>query len=451
MRRLINILLFASVALFPGMALHAQQKPTFITVDTSTYNLYLRGDWDRLAESGREALKLGFDYYYLEMRIAYACFMKGKYRQAEKYYRRALSFNSRDPVANEYLYYSYLNAGKYNDAQVRIKSLTSDQKKAMGISDSSFLVSAGVSFAHAFSNAEGISHQIIDGLVAATDGVQKTTLSYNLPGISLSHRIGRHILADHSGGYLAKNEFSYVISGGIPFLSAEQPVTQLDYGLNLRITPAEGWLIRPGFHYYQMTIPLYEAASYGPMSGRDRVSLIDLKLQERVFSLMLKKDLRLIELGLSYAHNNFMGMNTHQAGFHFELYPLYNLDLYLKSDLYYLQHTAGTRTETEFTSTHVLGSKIFKYLWLELSASLPSGMLFYDMRNSTGYNLPERTLQSFSATAIVPIYKPGLKLFAGAYLYRNESLFFPASDLFNINNATAYSTYLITGGLIWTK
>ncbi|MCA1746414.1 MAG: hypothetical protein LC655_01860, partial [Bacteroidales bacterium] len=108
MRRLILIILF-----FCGTAVYGQEL-TFIQVDTTTYNQYLRGDWKELTISGREALDAGIDYYYLQMRMAYAWFSMGRYRQAINYYRNALGHNSGDPIANEYLYYAYKYSRRYN-------------------------------------------------------------------------------------------------------------------------------------------------------------------------------------------------------------------------------------------------------------------------------------------------------------------------------------------------
>jgi hypothetical protein len=437
--------------LFAGTWLFGQEKPTFISVDTSTYNLYLRGEWEELAKSGRLALKQGIDYYYLEMRIAYALYMKGKYRLAQKYYKRALKFNSTDELANEYLYYSYLNAGQQSDAHVRIKHLTDVQKETMGLIDSINFVSTGIRYIHAFSDAGEITQQIIDGADLTVNGIQKTTLTYRLPKAQFTHRIGRNLLIDHTAGYLMKDEFSYLITGGLPYLSEVQPVTQLDYGINLRITPAEGWLIQPGFHYYYINIPVYGSGSYGPDSGRDRYKVSNLNVRERVFSFLFKKDFRLLETGISYANNNFGSVTTHQGGVHFDLFPLYNLNLYLESDVYFIHHASDIRTRTEYTSSLLLGFKTFRNLWLEFSTTLPAAMQYYDVRNSIGFNLPERTRTLFSSTAIVPLYKSGIKFFAGFYLYQNESLFYPEADVLNTSNAISYSTYLITGGLTWTK
>ena len=66
--------------------------------------------------------------------MAYAHFSRQNYRTAIKYYKNALKFNEKDPIANEYLYFSYLYSGRYNDALLRIESFTPAQKRALNIS-----------------------------------------------------------------------------------------------------------------------------------------------------------------------------------------------------------------------------------------------------------------------------------------------------------------------------
>ncbi|MCA1746173.1 MAG: tetratricopeptide repeat protein, partial [Bacteroidales bacterium] len=234
MRRLILIILF-----FCGTAVYGQ-KLTFVQADTTTYNQYLRGDWKELTISGKEALDAGIDYYYLQMRMAYAWFSMGRYRQAIKYYRNALGHNSHDPIANEYLYYAYKYSGRDNDALFQTAALTTEQKAEMGINDSISFVSFGLNYAWSTSNAETIMDQIVDGVDPLVNGTQKATHHLNFAQIGLSHRLGRAVILRHQGAYLHKNELSYATVGGVGYLSPEQPVSQLEYSVNMDITPVKG-------------------------------------------------------------------------------------------------------------------------------------------------------------------------------------------------------------------
>lgn len=440
----------AVILLLCSLSLSAQQKLNFRVVDTTTYQQYLRGDWKGIIQMGNDALDQEINYYYLQMRIGYAHFMRQEYRTAIKYYKNALEFNSKDPVAHEYLFYCFLYSGRSNDALLQTKYLTVPQKKAMDISDSSSIVSAGISYTYLTSDAYSIHDDIVNDLTDLQNGFQKTGNSFQLPKLYLSHRLGKHVVLNHALSYLQKNEFSYVINSGI-FLSPEQIMTQIEYGVSMEIAPAEGWLIRPGFNYLNMNIPLFALNDYGYNSGRDRAVFEYRSISNRVFSLLVRKEFRFFEAGISYANSNFNALHSHQFGLHSSVYPLANLNLYYTFDLYYQQLNYSDQSEGNVIYHHLLGFKILDNLWMEVSHTLPEQMNFYDISNDISYNNIEKIKSSYAATLIVPLYKPGLKIFGNFGYNSNNSYFFPESDKLNPYNLHTYNSLIITGGLIWTK
>ncbi len=323
-----------TILIFCSLAVSAQQTMNFRQVDTTTYQQYLRGDWSELLKTGKEGLDQGISYYYLQMRIAYAHYMREEYRAAIKYYKNALEFNSKDPVANEFLYNCYLYSGRSNDALLQTKALSASQKNEIGIPDSSTVISVGVSYSYASSDATSIHEDIVNDLNGVQNGVQKTSNYFHLPSFALSHNVGQHVILNHTISLLKKNEFSYAYNSAF-FLSPEQLISQLEYGFSMEITPSEGWLIRPGFNYLNLTVPLFELTAYGPGAGRDRTAYDYVTIKNRAFSLLVSKEFRFFNLGLSYANNNFNTIQTHQAGLHSSIYPLSNMNLYYSFDLYY--------------------------------------------------------------------------------------------------------------------
>ena len=87
--------------------LHAQEAPTFRSVDAKTYHYFLDQKWDSLVAVGKTALKSDIDYYYLRIRLGIAYFNKGKYAKAIQHLQKATKFNSGDSTALEYMYYAY--------------------------------------------------------------------------------------------------------------------------------------------------------------------------------------------------------------------------------------------------------------------------------------------------------------------------------------------------------
>ncbi|MEX0981549.1 MAG: tetratricopeptide repeat protein [Bacteroidales bacterium] len=447
MRRLILIILF-----FCGTAVNGQNL-TFIQVDTTTYNQYLRGEWKDLTSTGREALDAGIDYYYLQMRMAWAWFSMGRYRQAIKYYRNALGHNSGDPIANEYLYYAYKYSGRHNDALLQTSALTTEQKKAMGIKDSVNFISFGLNYAWSTANAGSIMDRIVNGIedLDPLNGTQKATHHLNFAQIGLSHRLGKAVILKHQGAYLHKYELSYATVGGVGYLSPEQPVNQFEYSGNMEITPVKGLLITPGVHFLNTSLPIYAATSYGLNSDANRTPVSNLVIRNWVTSIQVETKAKFFDLGLSFTHHNFNNIGTLQSGFHATAYPMANLNLYLSIDGYAQFHSINGVTNTEFVIKPLVGVKLHNNFWLEVTGKAPEHYNFYDVRNAIAYNSIEKNASVLEINGIIPAYRFGMQIFVG-YKYQNQSSwFFPQNDMLNPLNKQIYNSHLITGGIKWTK
>ncbi len=103
-------LLLAVFAIMFSSTLWAQ-KLNFYQVDTATYGMYIRGQWDALIQLSRKAHRQGIDSYYLKLRTGYAYFMKHKYLKAIPYFEKAYKENPDYEWTKQMLYYSYLYAG----------------------------------------------------------------------------------------------------------------------------------------------------------------------------------------------------------------------------------------------------------------------------------------------------------------------------------------------------
>jgi|GEM_PF-2429709 len=429
----------------------SQQQPTFRYVDSITYQLYLKEEWQDLVREGRIALENGIDYFYLQMRIAYAYYALGKYRRATQYYKNALGYNSQDPVANEYLYYTYTFGGRPYDALRQTRALSAAQKSAMDINDSISFVAFGMNYAWSGANTAAIQEHIVSNTDLLNPGTQKATHAMHYAGANFSHRLGTALVLNHQGSYLYKNELSYVITNNRAFLSEEQPVQQYEYSLDADILAAEGLVIRPGIHYLNTAIPLYDETSYGQGSGINRTAVSELTIIDWVQKLLVAYQTCYADAGVSWVHHNFNDINTHQAGFHGTFYPGANLNLYLGMDAYMQMATFNNEHSAQLLFRPLLGGKIFNNLWLEISGAPMEQFNFYDIRNNLAYNSLEKVAWSMETNAIIPIYRAGMQLFFG-YRFRSvNSMFFPTQDMLHPENQQNYQSHIITGGIIWKR
>jgi tetratricopeptide (TPR) repeat protein len=126
-RFLIIFLLIANTSL----ELTAQQPASFQEVERQSFDLYQKGEWKELIRFSNEALKEGFDYYYLRVRAGIACFETKKYMRAALHFRQALSFNENDFLAGEYLYGCYLELNKSMEAYEIYKKLPPSSREKL--------------------------------------------------------------------------------------------------------------------------------------------------------------------------------------------------------------------------------------------------------------------------------------------------------------------------------
>jgi len=109
MRKVITILLLLFSVWQTG---YSQERLTALSADTITYQQLLNQDWDALIETGNRALAAGIDFYYLRYRLGIAWYEKKNYHKAAVHFDKAFRMSSEDDLLREYLYFSYVFAGR---------------------------------------------------------------------------------------------------------------------------------------------------------------------------------------------------------------------------------------------------------------------------------------------------------------------------------------------------
>ena len=105
------------------------QELTTRSVEDSTYYYYATGAYQSVIRLGRQARKEGFDYYYLNYRLAMAHYYSGDYKRALKYFEDAIRQNSADSGLYAYATHSaYL--GGLDDVQHYLGAFTTARARA---------------------------------------------------------------------------------------------------------------------------------------------------------------------------------------------------------------------------------------------------------------------------------------------------------------------------------
>jgi len=95
----------------------SQQGINTQIVAKRSYGMYLAKQWPELIVYGDSVLKLGFDYYYIRMRMGIAYFELKKYRIAEEHFKKAIAFNASEDLAFEYLYFIYIYTDRFEESR----------------------------------------------------------------------------------------------------------------------------------------------------------------------------------------------------------------------------------------------------------------------------------------------------------------------------------------------
>lgn len=140
------------------MALQAQDSLTHASTDSLTYQYYLSGDWNKLLETGKQALAQNIDFRRLRQRMGYAWFAKADYFASQKQYEKALEFDEYDPDTREYLYYCGLNTGNISYARFHAKKLSEEAKKRLSINAFNPIASIDLEFNYKSNNSDNRSN-----------------------------------------------------------------------------------------------------------------------------------------------------------------------------------------------------------------------------------------------------------------------------------------------------
>jgi len=120
--------------------------------DTLSLRWYQQKRLDSLIRLTDKAISIGYDGYYLRIRRGLAYYNDHQYTLAAKELKQALEYNSRDPLALEYLYYSLTQGKFYRKAQWLTRQMPYTMRKNLELQHMPIveLVQAGAGFENHF-------------------------------------------------------------------------------------------------------------------------------------------------------------------------------------------------------------------------------------------------------------------------------------------------------------
>ncbi|MBK7410472.1 MAG: hypothetical protein IPJ40_21870 [Saprospirales bacterium] len=177
---------------------------------------------------GKQAIRADIDYYALRYRMGEAAFKQRKYWNSIRHFEKTLHFNSADPYAQEYLFYSYWYTGRPSDAWLRSKQF-----------------GPGFLKQHQLSRSQWLEYINMEGGVKISNIIDIHTLGYGTFGVG--HRPGLRWSYFHAINHVQQQ-----------FLADQ--ITQTDYFGILRFQAAKGLGVYLSGRYLQGQIDRNVAA-----------------------------------------------------------------------------------------------------------------------------------------------------------------------------------------------
>ena len=353
------------IGIFSGLLLPATTLPAqihdFQWYDSTTYHLYQQKNWVALSETGRQALREGFDYYYLRMRLGIAAFERGRYRLAANHYYRAVAFSETDPAAMEMLYYSLLYGGRWGEARQAGALLKTTIRSPL---------------------VEILGVQAETGMRSGPQTNPVGNLFFANTG--LNHSIGRRLILTHRYQYLTQklrvfeeidtpgSEGSGNGEGQSPtrYAVSEPQVKQQEYYLGATLHFGKGWQMGMGWHPLWITD---SASTY----------------QNAAYAFTFSKDWAFLNLAASLGWNELNSHTDMQYGVFATLYPLANTRLFYTAGASLKTHHEEGAPDYEHLIIQQLGARIFQNTWLTDQSSFGEISNFSEKTASLVYNFSD--------------------------------------------------------------
>ncbi len=341
------------------------------SVDKKTYELYLAKDWDKLIKIGKNALRNGIDFYYLNYRLGIAYYEKQNYAQAIKYFKKVNLSNPNDDTIKEYLYYSYLLSSRYDDARLLGNNFSDKMKKRLGIRIANPFFSA-IHLSAKFDIVEDYTYTSQSNEKIDQQVVQKQSWY----SFGAEHLIGNNITLM---GVFSKTNIENAVNNTNPDLPEKYTgkVNQNQYYVSLKYHLGNGFNTALGLHY--LSTELYAPTTRTQGNGKSRnFNLYSYKEKSFVVSANISKSFSIFNATLETSIANLNNKTQIQPSLSLRIYPFGNNTFFLETKGIYIAETDGVISTNYSTIKQSFGFKIKKYSFISPSITYGELLNFTD-------------------------------------------------------------------------
>jgi tetratricopeptide (TPR) repeat protein len=433
-------LILATLSVFIMLRVFSQDVTNTLSVDEKTYSLYLNKQWKELIEVGKLAKKKNIDFYYLQYRMGLAYYELKNYRKAIPYFEEVLEQQPQDKPAREYLYFSYLLAGREDDARMLANKFSLEMRDKLNLRNKDLIVD-GLGFEYKKYLFDNYAPE-----VNQTDTIeQRIRKDLNYFNLNLTHHSKKKFTLFHSFSYLLGSNLVY--NPEYDIYKFDETVKQFQYYLSGSWNLNKGSNLKLGLHYVNTQLEALNPDSQMG-NGNSRVNdyyLYYQKINSIVGFATYSKSVSYFNLKASASVSNL--------GSSFQVLPLVGVDylpfgntnLVLGSEVIYQNPSEDQDFDPGIIFKQKIGVRLFKSLRIEPFMQYGKVTNFVDNDASVIYNNPDILNNWYGLNLNINLYKKGLTLY---FIYQQYS----NTNSYKINESDQmidYNSQTFLGGLRW--
>lgn len=425
----------------------AQQQKSLAQVDSLTYQLFQQKRWPDLIVESKQAIRNGIDYYYLRVRLGLAYFEKGNYHEAVNQFEKALSMNASEEYIKEYLYYSYLWAGRTAEAKIVTHDFSDQMKRKTGTQSWNFVEKLDLAYNYSGLTDPRAADNFTVESVPSEDGFQYLPRKHDYFYLGMQHHLHPRFSIYHGYSGLRASHLRYTQSSGEVIMNRDFQSSLHQYYASGNLLVTKGLSLMAGFHFLHLRYPLESVQLIRP--GRPNVVRSTGTDNNRVLFGSLYKRFSYLTLGGSVYHGTIGDARQLQKDVKLILYPRGNLNLYILSVLSHQRQRSQEKPGNDrFLFEQQVGIKTTNWLWLEAYTTfgemenfiLNDGVVIFNRMDVIKQRLGGRLI-------IAPI--PRWQITLDYTHLKNESQFFSSSFDREGFNQKEYTLHSLTGLISW--
>ncbi|MDH4473135.1 MAG: outer membrane beta-barrel protein [Fluviicola sp.] len=363
-----RIILVIIVFLVNGFSI-AQTNWNYAEIDSLTYQQYVRKDYKQLQKTAKAALNNEIDFYYLRMRLGISFYEQNNFDKAQIHFSRAYEMNPADSVVQEYLYYTYINSLRTEDAydlaskfNLRMQQKVGFKKiKALDVASTMDVVGVtlGMSLNDQISLSEGVN--FLGNALYVENNVQGNNLIAN---VYLKNRLLNRLSVFNSFTGYSIESVGIVQSKFTQEKRDSYTTNTFQYNVGANYVFPKNWTVGGSFGYY------YENGTFLTAklnSSTFAISYSNVNVTNNAFSGIVygSKRIRNLSVGITGSWANLGGFQQVQLEGAIGWYPFGNTKLYTVSSYSWLNNDGTNQS----ILSQKIGGMIFKNLWYEVKVS----------------------------------------------------------------------------------